>query len=260
MLDTSAANTQRMNQRSPSNKQATVTAADKRAAENLKYIWDSRKSELGLTQEIAGAEMGMNQSAISQYLNGRIPIGLEALLKWSSLLGCAPEDIRTDVPLVGFAMSSAGAPRRRISPPETPIDYVRVDQLDASADMGDGHINDDFPDVIRSVDFTLPYVRSLIGCIPEAGRLKLITGRGDSMMPTIHPGDVVVVDTGCTSFDGDGIYLVNSGHGQQIKRLQDKGGIVHVVSDNTLYTPVPVNDRTQIGGKVYLRNRLERLG
>lgn len=245
-----------------SNKQAIVTAEDRQAAANLKEIWEARRNEFGLTQEIAGARMGMNQSAVSQYLNGRIPIGLEALLKWSGLLGCKPEDIRSDTALGDLIVTRDNTPRIHalaISPPETPIDYVRVDQLDASGDMGDGHINDDFPDVIRSVDFTLPYVRSLIGCIPETGRLKLITGRGDSMMPTIQPGDVVLVDTGCTSFDGDGIYLVNSGHGQQIKRLQDKGGIVHVVSDNALYTPEPINHRTQIGGKVYLRNRLERM-
>lgn len=125
--------------------------------------------------------------------------------------------------------------------------------------MGDGYVNEDYPEVIRAVDFATPYIRSLVGFVPPPGRLKLVTGRGDSMIPTIMPGDVVLVDTGCTAFDGDGLYLVNSGHGQQIKRLHDRGGIVHVVSDNTVYTPEPVNDRTVIGGKVYLRNRLDRM-
>lgn len=145
-----------------------------------------------------------------------------------------------------------------VSPPETDPGYVRVEQI-GEADMGDGRVNDDFPDVIRSVDFTEPYIRSLVGFMPAPGRLKLVTGHGDSMVPTIMPGDVVLVDTGCASFDGDGLYLVNSGNGQQIKRLHDRGGVIHVVSDNAVYAPVPVNERTVIGGKVYLRNRLDRM-
>lgn len=79
------------------NKQAIVTPADKQAAARLKAIWDERRRDLGLTQETAGAKMGMNQSAVSQYLNGRIPIGLEALIKWSDLLGCDPKEIRSDI-------------------------------------------------------------------------------------------------------------------------------------------------------------------
>lgn len=142
---------------------------------------------------------------------------------------------------------------------DTGTSYVRVEQLDAEGAMGEGVINDDYPDVIRSVDFTEPYIRALIGHVPPAGQLKLITGRGNSMAPLIMPGDVVVVDTGCTSFEGDGIYLVNLGNGQQIKALQDRGDSIYVVSVNTVFGPVPVTGDTIIGGKVYLRNRLERL-
>ncbi len=53
------------------------------------------------------------------------------------------------------------------------------------------------------------------------------------MTPTIAPGEVVLVDTGTHTFEGDGLYLVNVGHGHQIKRLQDRGRLF-VVSDNHL--------------------------
>lgn len=139
-------------------------------------------------------------------------------------------------------------------------DSYRVAQLDAEADMGEGVINSDYPDVVREIDYDITYIRALLGFVPKPGRLKLVTGRGDSMAPTILPGDVVLVDTGCDAFDGDGIYLVNSGHGQQIKRLQDRAGSVYVVSDNPAYAPFPTTDATTIGGKVYLRNRMDRMG
>lgn len=138
-------------------------------------------------------------------------------------------------------------------------DYVRVEQLDAEAGMGGESINDDYPEVIRAMDFTPGYIRQIVGFLPPPGRLVLITGRGDSMMPVIQPGDVVMVDTGTTSYDGDGIYLINTGGGQQIKALQHRGDGIYVVSANTsLYPAFSLPAGAIIGGKVYLRNRIER--
>lgn len=145
-----------------------------------------------------------------------------------------------------------------VSTSATKGDYVRVQQLDAEAGMGEAVENVDYPEVIRAIDFEPGYIRSIVGFVPPPGRLRLITGNGDSMQPVIQPGDAVVVDTGITSFDGDGIYLINMGNGQQIKRLLDRG-VIHVASDNKSYgDPFPMPDGTLIGGKVYLRNRIER--
>ena len=162
------------------------------------------------------------------------------------------------LPLSHFGMGD-DAPARPVSPPATAGDYVRVQQLEAEAGMGDARINDDYPEVIRSVDFEPSYIRAIVGFVPAPGRLVLVTGKGDSMMPTIQPGDVVVVDTGITSFDGDGLYLINMGNGQQIKRLLDRG-VIHVASDNRERSgePFPIPAGTRIGGRVYLRNRIER--
>lgn len=176
---------------------------------------------------------------------------------WDLLIAAFPEELGARKEDVAEALQRIAA--TGVSPPATRQDYVRVDQVNVEGDMGDGRINDDLPEVVRSVDFTPAYIRALIGFVPAPGRLKLVTGRGDSMRPTIMPGDTVLVDMGCDAFDGDGLYLVNSGHGQQIKRLQDRGGTIHVVSDNSVYAPVPVNDRTAIGGKVYLIQHLERV-
>lgn len=146
-----------------------------------------------------------------------------------------------------------------VSPPATAGEYVHVQHLDAAADMGDGQINDDYPEVIRAMDFTPAYIRSLVGFLPPPGRLVLVTGRGDSMIPIIQPGESLMVDTGVTSFDGDGIYLINTGNGQQVKGLQDRGDAIYVVSANAaLYPAFAMPRSTVIGGKVYLRNRIER--
>ncbi|HGM4946405.1 TPA: S24 family peptidase [Stenotrophomonas maltophilia] len=147
-----------------------------------------------------------------------------------------------------------------VSARATAGDYVRVEQLDAEAGMGSESINEDYPEVVRAMDFTPSYIRSLVGFVPAPGRLVLVTGRGDSMIPTIQPGESLLVDTGCTSYDGDGIYLVNIGNGQQIKRLMDHGleAGVFIHSDNPAYPAIRFPRGAMIGGKVYLRNRIER--
>jgi phage repressor protein C with HTH and peptisase S24 domain len=78
-----------------------------------------------------------------------------------------------------------------------------------------------------------------------------------TIIPETKPGHALK-DTGVTSFDGDGIYLINMGNGQQIKRLIDRD-IIHVASDNKSYgEPLTIPEGTVIGGKVLLRNRIER--
>jgi len=148
----------------------------------------------------------------------------------------------------------------RIAAAETSPDYVHVQQLDGEAGMGEGRVNEDYPEVVRAMDFEPGYIRSVVGFVPPPGRLVIVTGRGDSMIPVIQPGEALIVDTGVTTFDGDGIYLINTGNGQQIKALQDRGDAVYVVSANAaLYPAFPLPATTVVGGKVYLRNRIERL-
>lgn len=168
-----------------------------------------------------------------------------------------PGDGGESMPMAGNTADHGAA--EVIAEPETDPGYVRVEQIDAEAGMGGEVVNDDYPDVIRAMDFTHEYIRGIVGFVPPPGRLILMTGRGDSMVPTIHPGDTVVVDTGVTSFDGDGLYLINMGNGHQIKRLVDRG-LVHVASDNRAAygEPFQIPEGTVVGGKVYLRTRIER--
>jgi len=160
----------------------------------------------------------------------------------------------------GF-LSADDVPASVVSAPAMPNDYVRVEQIDAEAQMGTvGRMNEDFPEVIRAMDFAPAYLRSVVGFIPPPGRLKLVTGVGDSMSPKIRPGEMVLVDTGCSEFVGDGLYLINTGFGQQIKALQAQpDGIWARSADQVLYPPFRLTDEAIIGGRVYLIQHLERV-
>ncbi|CAH0175101.1 LexA family transcriptional regulator [Stenotrophomonas lactitubi] len=202
--------------------------------------------ESNLTQKGIADSFGVTEQAVSGWLRtGKVD--KRKLPKLAQLTG---------KPLSHFGMGEAVAV---VSTPATTHSYVRVQQLDGDADMGDGAINEDFPDIVRAMDFAPTYIRSVVGFVPPPGRLVLVTGRGDSMIPVINPGESLMVDTGVTGFDGDGIYLLNTGNGQQVKALQDRGDAVYVVSANAgLYPAFPMPPNTVIGGKVYLRNRIDR--
>ena len=113
-------------------------------------------------------------------------------------------------------------------------------------------------EMIQSIHFEPLFIRSVLGCIPSPGRLKLITGSGDAMIPIIQPGEILIIDTAITTFNGDGLYLISTGKSLQIKGLQDRGNAIFVVSANPLYPPFAL-DGCVIKGKVCLRNRIERL-
>jgi len=148
---------------------------------------------------------------------------------------------------------------REFSVDVTPTDYIRVRHLDAQAGMGAEQINPDHPDTIGEIALSPSYIRSLMGFVPAPERLVLMTGLGDSMLPTISPGAILLVDTGRTSFEHDGVYAIDLGNGLQIKRLLDRGTAILVHSDNQMYPPFPLPESARIVGKVLLLTRLERL-
>lgn len=200
---------------------------------------------------------GVKGASVSEWINGptkslRGPNAIKAAKR----LGVNVEWLSTG----SGPMRSGSATPQVVASPETRPDYVRVEQMDAEGIMGkEGRVNDEVPEVIRAVDYTPTYIRSVMGFVPPPGRLVLITGRGNSMMPVIQPGDSILVDMGIKEFDGDGLYLINSGNGEQVKALQDRGGAIYVVSANSeLFPAYPASKETRVLGKVYLRNRVDR--
>jgi len=73
-----------------------ITDRDLIAAENLRRIWNEKKKISGLTLEKAGELLGISHSALSQYMNAKLPIGVDFLLRISELLGVEPKEIRPD--------------------------------------------------------------------------------------------------------------------------------------------------------------------
>lgn len=71
--------------------------------------------------------------------------------------------------------------------------------------------------------------------------LNCVTARGDSMEPTIHSKDMLLVDTSKTNPRDGQIYVIRSGDVLWVKRVQRQiGGSLLLISDNTTYPPMPL--------------------
>lgn len=124
------------------------------------------------------------------------------------------------------------SPVSRIPVNETRPGYVRFELFEGGAGMGTGIVNQDFPEVVRTLEVAEWEVRRKLGYLPAPGRIQIITGRGPSMRPKLEDGDIIWIDTTCDYFDGDDYYLINIDGETQIKMLQRRGDGLYVVSVN----------------------------
>lgn len=79
-------------------RQAKPSEADIAAAKRMRAIWEAIPRINRPTQDQLADALDTNQSAVSQYLNGLIPLNFKATLIFAKELGCRPEEIRTDLP------------------------------------------------------------------------------------------------------------------------------------------------------------------
>lgn len=113
---------------------------------------------------------------------------------------------------------------------DKPADGVRVPELADTGTMGDDPSVLEQDVIIGGLTLAPDFVRRLNPSNPM--NLKVLTGHGDSMLPTIAPGDKVLIDEGVKDLY-DGIYVLRSYDTLFIKRVNKnlKGAVV-ISSDN----------------------------
>ena len=70
-----------------------ITDDDKKRAQRLKALYQTKKKEIGLTQVQCAEKLKMSQSAISQFLNAIVPLNTDAILAFAELLETKPSAI-----------------------------------------------------------------------------------------------------------------------------------------------------------------------
>jgi transcriptional regulator with XRE-family HTH domain len=133
-------------------------------------------------------------------------------------------------------------------------DEVWIAHYDVRAAMGGGQIPHDYPEMLQDVRVSPQHLREMGVEFKEHFHLKMVTGWGQSMAPTIKHRDPLLVDISIREFVGDGIYMFSwEGH-LYIKRLQWLGDEqIRMISDNDRHPPQTIRaDETFIQARVLL--------
>jgi len=210
---------------------------------------------------------GVSKQQLSRLENGQIRLRLDHLKPFASHLGYTPEQILLwgRFPGTGGTHIESSDVLREDLLQEEPLGPPpgQVPELDTRAGLGGGGLparemrkEGRHSDPIKSEGWVFPgsFVREQLHT--SSARLLVLDTNGDSMAPTIHSGDRVIVDTGHKTPTPDGLYAIRDTFGAiVVKRLQVMRAArptrVKIISDNPNHASeeTPLND-LEIVGKV----------
>ncbi|EMH91629.1 TPA: helix-turn-helix transcriptional regulator [Klebsiella pneumoniae] len=180
-----------------------------------------------MTQKALGNAVGVSQAAIQKIETGKA-IQTTKLLDIAKILKVRPE----------WLSSGSGAMRTddegENQSSRLNQDVFRLDILDLAVSAGPGIVNQEFVEILHSVEYAPAEARHMFDG-RKAENIRIINVRGDSMSGTIEPGDLLFVDISVKSFDGDGIYAFLYDDTAHVKRLQKMKDKLLVISDNKSY-------------------------
>jgi phage repressor protein C with HTH and peptisase S24 domain len=193
-------------------------------AANVKAL----RSALGLNQQAFAERLGVQQSYISKWEGGSVVPQGDSVAALAKLAGCSFDAFKSQ-PLGRADVDSADQPIVRSADAS---ETAQISRLDLSLPMGPGATVDDYVED-EPLEFDLGYLRSFTRTPPS--RLRLASGTGDSMFPTLISNDLVWIDTTQNQLlHSDRIYAASINGGAAIKRLRPVAGgaRVLVISDN----------------------------
>jgi phage repressor protein C with HTH and peptisase S24 domain len=234
-----------------------VQLADAARLRALYEQWKHGRRDAGepASQEVVAGLLGFNsQSSVSQYVNGRIPLNISALLKFCELLAVQPSDISPDlaaeIQRLAGALPEPGTPKE--IDPDTDPNFAAIRQVVFKISAGIAGFSVEFTEEDAEEPLFLPRGwlerRDL-----DPTKLYATRVNGNSMAPGIRNGDVIVVDTADTSREKDAIVAVNHEGELTVKRLKYEHRRWWLTSDNAdqkSYPPVPCGDGTYLLGRV----------
>lgn len=185
----------------------------------------NRKKDLGITDAALGLALGVERSVANKVINGAVAFNARRADAVAKLLKVSQDEV------LFRAGISTQQPARAMPPVVDAADVVSIQKLDLSLSMGPGTLIDDYVEA-DLVNFDPVFIRAITRA--PIHRLKLVTGIGDSMYPTLNWGDAIMIDTTDNALaKQDGIYWINLYGAAGLKRLRTIGkNRILVKSDN----------------------------
>lgn len=204
-----------------------------------KIFLERQQTDPSLTQESLAHACGWKtQGSVNQYIKGKIPLNLPAVLKFSNALKVQPHDISPT--LAGMMEIAAKKPP---SAPASSTKFKKVVEFDPADDglvqirrvklrLSAGITGFAAEEAVEDAQ-PLAYRREWFvkrGYSPA--KLIAINVKGESMEPSLSDGDTVVINTADTIRKHGELYAINYDGEAVVKRLVRDIGRWFLASDN----------------------------
>ncbi len=150
--------------------------------------------------------------------------------------GVLAEKLFGEMPRISPALAQfAGEPQtpHKKPPLAAPDGFVLVPRYDVAASMGAGAVIHS-EQIVDHLAFRAEWVRNELGANPK--HLVLISATGDSMEPTLHSSDLLLIDRSVQGVKHDAIYAFAVNGELRVKRIQRLfDGTLIIKSDNSHY-------------------------
>ena len=183
-----------------------------------------RRLELGLSGEEVGKMLGVNKTTVYRYEKGEIDkMPIEVVEKLSVALRTTPDVI------MGWNTDAS-----------TPTNLVPINRASIVSIPILGTIKCGQP--ILAEENITGYREELSDRLPS-GNLFYLHSQGDSMLPTIPEGSLVLIrEQPSVEYGEIAAVLVNGDTEATLKRVKKQGDIVMLIADNPDYPPYIITD------------------
>ena len=208
-----------------------------------------RMNAAGLTQSELARRVGISQASIYHLVSGNGQ-GSKHLHRIARELGTTMAYLEAEID--DPAEGAAPLPSRQSSSEE--LDLVGIQSV--SVDYGLGATFVDGPIEVEVMHFPRLWIEAITSSPPAL--LTWSRGRGDSMVPTIHDGDIVLLDRSQRRVvEQDALWAYTIGDLGAIKRLRVKGDRMVILSDNPSVPPdeEPIGEVNIVARVIFIGKR-----
>jgi phage repressor protein C with HTH and peptisase S24 domain len=191
----------------------------------------ARIRQLGMNVAEVAREAGVNRSFVYDILRGRSQVpSLEKLTRVAKVVKVDPDWL-----LTGKGRVNGGDPITE----DYHNEFVAIQYAAVRPSMGGVAILEAVDRPGRNFHFRRAWIRDRLKAAPSM--LRVMAVQGDSMMPTLNEGDVILVDMNQRNPIPPGVFVLHDGMGLVAKRLEhvpmSDPPRVRIISDNSRYTP-----------------------
>lgn len=208
------------------------------------------RKHLGLTQQQFALKCGVKQQLIAMMESGDRPPTAAFKLGFLKAFGT---DFDTQIVDTETLKETIFTPETKLPPNIVKVPFYT--SIKAAAGTGS-----DIPEYSdkEAMYFDKRWLRTVLGV--NENNVSFIKAEGDSMLPLINDGDMLMVDTSVKEILNNKVFVVEDDGTYRVKRLrQEINGDVYLISDNKQYPPELVTHNLNIIGKVVWNGSKESL-